>query len=292
MRKIFTINVLLCLICWCIFSESIYVQKYKRILDTNNRSDLLPLITEWEINEPNSIELKTAQYNYYVLLDSKSESTMGQMDNGQYGFYSKVIYNEKNVLKAIDCLNEGIKINPDRLDIHFAKCTSYLKIYLFNEASEAIINVFNQSIMNSNKWLWSYDQRFEDNNWSGEGVLFNALEDYLSIMYNYHEKSKKYTKKITDLAITLYPNNVYGLNLAARYYILEKDYINAEKLLLRAYEIDSQDYIVIINLATLYENINDKTNALKYYNVLLSIDSNEAKKFGEEGIIRIENQEK
>ncbi|HGJ65650.1 TPA: hypothetical protein ENS27_09700, partial [bacterium] len=83
------------------------------------------------------------------------------------------------------------------------------------------------------------------------------------------------------------PEITYGYNHLARYYIENKDSTNALTVSLKAYSINPDDYIIVGNIAYIYESIGDKEMALKYYKILTEMNNNEAKKIGFSGIERL-----
>lgn len=66
-----------------------------------------------------------------------------------------------------------------------------------------------------------------------------------------------------------------------------KDYNNALDMLLKAYDYNPDDYVIVGNIAYIYESIGDKDNALKYYTILSKMKNNEARKIGFDGIERL-----
>lgn len=66
-----------------------------------------------------------------------------------------------------------------------------------------------------------------------------------------------------------------------------KDNTNALYILLKAYDINQNDYIIVGNIAYIYESIGDKEMTLKYYKILTEMNNNEARKIGFSGIERL-----
>ena len=72
---------------------------------------------------------------------------------------------------------------------------------------------------------------------------------------------------------------LYQQDYLSYYFSSAKEYNKAIEVLLTAYEIDPNDYIIIGNLAADYENIENYREAEKWYTIMSKMDSEEAKEY-------------
>lgn len=270
MKKNFLILCLIAFLITRLFSQTTALEKrLSDYMKTGDRKELELLIEDWEKTDPKNIELKIAYFNYYLYLDSTTGTHLGPMDNGEYGLYSKTEYVTENVHKGISYLDKALVQNNNRLDIHFGKSQALLRIQDYENLSNTILSFLDQSKKNKNQWLWAFNKSFVEENWNGEGILFEGLADYVGSMLQNFSQTEKHLKKIIDKMLKIYPNNVWGLNLAANYYINKDDLKKAESLFLKAKSIDPNDHIILFNLAYLYKSNKDYASAIQIYEQVL-----------------------
>ncbi len=248
------------------------------------------VLSKWEKAAPDNPEMLIAYFNYYLNRDLESTMTMGQMEDGRYGMFEQLQYNNKDVKKGISYLDKALKNNPSRLDIHFGKCSSLIKSKHYKEASNAIIDLLKTSVKVENKWLWTNNEPIVDNDITGEDHVFFGINDYLVSLFNNFEETHTYLSHIFNSIEQLYPNNIIGLNLNARYNALIGDTQTAKALLEKALKLDETDYIILANLGYYYELENDYEKARDLYERMLKLDNPEAQRYGEQYLSELEEK--
>lgn len=184
-------------------------------------------------------------------------------------------------------MDKALKKNPDRLDIHFGKCSSLLQSENYEEACVAIINVLETSIKVQNKWKWTNGKAITDD---GEAALFSGINDYCSILFTRLGVENLNFKKVINSIEKLYPNNNIGLNWCARFYSQNGDHKKAILFLKKAYELDKTDYVVLGNLGYLYELENNYKEARKCYELMSKMDNPKAKQYAKEYLDAIKDK--
>lgn len=243
------------------------------------------LLQEWENESPKDPDLMTGWFNYYLYRKAEEKSIVGYMKNGQYGMYSKTVYDENDFTTAISYLDKALKNNPYRMDIYFGKINSLLHAEKYSDGSKAIIAFLKVYEKNKTDWYWTNNQKFSDNNWNVENTVLGALQDYCQLFDFYIDRNS--VKNALDQILKLFPKNVIFLNYLSYYYSSAKEYDKAIDVLLTAYKIDSDDYVIVGNLASDYEKIENYKEAEKWYLIMSKMNSAEAKAYASEGLERI-----
>jgi len=247
------------------------------------------LLQEWEKENPKDPDLMTGWFNYFLNRNAEAKSIVGYMKNGQYGMYSKTVYDENDLKTAISYLDKALKTNPYRMDIYFGKINSLLHAEKYSEGSKAIITFLKVYEKNKTEWYWTNNQKFSDNNWNVENTVLGALQDYCQLFDFYIDRDS--VKSTLDQILKLFPKNVIFLNYLSYYYSSAKEYDKAIDVLLSAYKIDPEDYIIVGNLASAYENLENYKEAEKWYLIMSKMDSEEAKAYAASGLERIKNKQ-
>ncbi len=244
-------------------------------------------LEKWEKESPDNPELLIAYFNYYLHREMESVLTMGKMDDGRYGLYDRQTFKDEDVKTGISYLDKALKKYPDRLDIHFGKCSSLIHAGKYEEASNAILDLLETSQKVKNNWKWTNNQPVNE---KGETALFSGINDYCTMLFNYFDSTKDYLNSIFSKIEKLYPNNIIGLNQSARYYSLSGNNEKAIKQLKKAYNLDKSDYIVIGNLGYMYELSGNYKEARKWYTEMSKLSDTNAKQYAQECLDKIKDK--
>lgn len=256
-----------------------FAQDSAKAFKENDFETLKTLIPEWDKAEPENPEVQIAWFNYYLGRSSKSVAVEGQLPDGRYGIYDKIIFDDADVKLAIACLDKALVKHPERLDIHFGKCHSLLQSEHFEEGAQAIIDMIETSFKVNKKWTWSNGTPVD---YDFEMAMFSGINDYFSMMYNSFQASKDAFGKVVAKVEKKYPKNNIGLNWAARYYSTTGNNKKAIDCLKKACELDKDDYIVLGNLGYLYELDNNFKEARKCYEKMIEMKNPEAQAYGKQ----------
>ncbi len=265
--------------------------KQEEVLDglrSGDYEDVRVLLEEWEKESPSDLDMMTGWFNYYLRRKAESKNVVGYMKNGQYGIYSQTIYDDKDLKTGISYLDKALKKNPYRMDIHFGKISSLLHAEKYSDASKAITDFLKVYGKNKTEWYWTNNAKFSENGWNAEEIVLGSMQDYCSMFDYYADRSS--AKKALDGILKLFPKNVIFLNYLSYYYSSGKEYDKAIEVLLKAYKIDPNDYIIVGNLALNYENTQNYKEAEKLYTIMSQMDSEDARIYAAEGLERIKDQ--
>lgn len=187
---------------------------------------------------------------------------------------SKDLYDTNLLQKTFKYFDEGISKFPDRLDIRFGKVYILGQIEDYENFSKEIVKTIQYSTKNKNNWLWSENEKLE----GGEKEFLLSIQDYNNQIYDTNDDSLlKYMKQINEEVLKYYPNHVESLSNLSIVSLISKNYDEALSYLLKAEKLAPEDYIVLNNIAYAYKLKNDKTNAIKYYNLVKKFGTEEAK---------------
>ncbi|MGB1042480.1 MAG: tetratricopeptide repeat protein, partial [Tenacibaculum sp.] len=128
MKRIF-ITLIVILISQIGFSQN-YQSEFQKYCESNDTINQLKTLKEWQSKNPKDAELYTSYFNYHFM---KSRQEMLGLTNNQpngeslvlkdslnenVGFLGSVIqYNEEELKKGFEKIDEGIKLYPNRLDM-------------------------------------------------------------------------------------------------------------------------------------------------------------------------------
>lgn len=278
------------------FGQDNNFKKFKEFYKNGDTIAVEKLLKDWEKN-PNA-EFFVSSVNYYfnksrkevVSLDQDLPKTEGfgiKDDNGKTVAYlsSKNNYDANLLQKTFKYFDEGISKFPNRLDIRFGKIYILGQLEDYENFSNEIVKTIQYSSQNNNQWLWSEDANYD----GGEKEFLLSIQDYNNQIYDTNNDSLlKYMKQINEEVLKYYPNHVESLSNLAIVSLISKNYDEALFYLLKAEKLAPEDYIVLNNLAFAYKLKNDKTNAIKYYQLVKKFGDDRAKSQAENELKKLQ----
>lgn len=278
------------------FGQDNNFKKFKEFYKNGDTIAVEKLLKDWEKN-PNA-EFFVSSVNYYfnksrkevVSLDQDLPKTEGfelKDDNGKTVAYlsSKNYYDKELLQKTFKYFDEGISKFPNRLDIRFGKIYILGQLEDFENFSNEIVKTIQYSSQNNNQWLWSEDANYD----GGEKRFLLSIQDYNNQIYETNDDSLlKYMKVINEEVLKYYPNHVESLSNLAIVSMISKNYDEALSYLLKAEKLAPEDFIVLNNLAYSYKMKNDKTNAIKYYQLVKKFGDDRAKSQAENELKKLQ----
>ena len=262
-------------------------EKFEILFKKNDSTKLIGFLTQWKKSGTNDPELYTACINYYFKKSKQEIVSISKKKVGNTGFQltdsTGAVAGYMNFNSDLNPIyldsvfvyaNNGIKYFPKRLDIRFGKIYILGEIGDYNSFTREIINTTEYSNTIRNAWLWTDNKRLED----PENFMLSTIQSYLKQLYETEDdRLLENMKKIGDVVLTYYPNNIEILSTTAVANTLTGNYDKAIGYLKRAEKLDSKDFIVLNNIAKAYDMKGDKAEAIHYYELTEKYGDEEAK---------------
>lgn len=291
----------------CLITATLNAQdfqtKFQELCKIKDTVAQLKLLHEWEKASPKDPELFIGYFNYYIqrsLHDVISiEKTPQAKDSPQLyreGDTSHLVgylnshkeYKEDTLKLAVQYIDEGIKLYPNRLDMRFGKIYIVGDANYINQFVDEIVAVITYSAKNNNSWIWTNDKPVEN----PKSYMLTAIQDYVVKLYEMGDDQADNMILISETAIKYYPEHIESLTNLSIAYMIKKDLDKALDYLKRAEKISPSDDIVLMNIAFVYTEKKDTAKATEYYQKLLQSKDEGARKYAEEQIKKLQEAEK
>ncbi|MFD0763893.1 tetratricopeptide repeat protein [Mucilaginibacter lutimaris] len=296
MKPKLSLIVLLILCVITTVSAQDFKAKFKEIFPKGNADATLALLKQWRKAVPNDPEFYVYAYNFYAQEGLKPILSLTNDKKNNNGFEIKdknnkvagylgesKSYNETLINKGFNYIDTGISKFPNRLDMRFGKVYVLGRIKNYKLFTQEIITAINYGETINYKWAWTDGKRLED----PQDFMLATVQQYVSQMFNEGDQYMADIKSIAETVLKYHPDHVESLSDVAVYYIVNKDYKNALPLLLKAEKIKPQDDIVLNNIAYSYSLLGDKSNAIRYYELVVKYGDAENKKIATEKIAEL-----
>ncbi|WOI23981.1 tetratricopeptide repeat protein [Nonlabens ulvanivorans] len=295
MKKIFG-TLMVILISQLGFSQN-YQSEFQKFCETNDTINQLKTLKKWQSENPKDAELFTSYFNYHFMksrqevlaltTDQPNGESLVLKDslNQNAGFIgSQIHYNQTEVKKGLDKIDEGIKLYPNRLDMRFGKIYALGQIPDWTKFTAEILKTIEFSDKNNNEWTWTNNVKQEN----GKEFFLSSLQDYQVQLYNTgDDELLKNMREIANKVLEFYPNHIESLSNLSITYLLTGEYDKGIEPLLKAEKINPKDYIVLGNIAQGYKLKGDKKKAFEYYEKTAEYGDERAKEYAKQQIAEL-----
>lgn len=269
-----------------------FKERSDELMRSGNRAALLPILKEWRAADPNDAELYVAFFNYYVNESRSSLMRLGQwpgdgealvlMDpdtskKEPVGYmYDTTMYDPKVLAMGFAYADTGISKFPQRLDIRFGKIYMHGENKDYAHFAEEIIKAIDHGAATDHTWTWADNKPVEE----AKDFLYGNVQTYLYQLYNVGDDALFVEMaQIARAVLKHEPDNVESMTTLASIHVMNEEYDEGLRLLLRAEQLAPTDDIVTSNIAQAYKRKGDTANAIKYYERTLELGNEETKEF-------------
>lgn len=270
-----------------------YFEDFQIHFNSGDTLKQFEILEKWSEISPNDAELHVSLFNYYFL---KSQKEILVLNSGQpshdkdvlvlkdstdmvAGFIgSQINYEQSNLKKAFESIDEGIETYPNRLDMRFGKIYVLGQIKDWSSFTKEIIKTINYSVQNNNSWTWTYNEQKP----GGKDMFLSSLQDYQGQLYNtMNDQLLINMQKISNAVLKHYPDHVESLANLSIAYLVEEKFNKALVPLLKAEKINPEDIIVLNNIAYAYKESGNKEKAIEYYEKVIEYGDRQSKEQAE-----------
>ena len=277
-------------------SKAELYDKFGQSVSQRDSTAVVALISDWERLYPDDAELYSVRANYYFMLAISEVVVLSDEEptDGREAFafedslgvtrymYSKPTFDADKIGFAQSVLAEGIAKYPDRLDLRLGKAAIHLRVNENTLAVQEIQSALEQSVINKNKWIGTLDTPIETD---GVSYLRDCVQDYFSEFLDANDLAS--AKSLIDAAVRLYPKDAIFLADRAAVGYFSGDLKDALKWYLSSHENAPDDMLVASNIAQIYEELDDKQNAIKYYRIVANSEDEEYTEFAKSELKRL-----
>jgi tetratricopeptide (TPR) repeat protein len=277
---------LLLLLVTSVCSAQSFEDRFLELYEKNDTMGQEKLLRQWETAEPRNPEMFICYFNFYVnkstvevlSIDAKKKvnDALILTDTGTgkpAGFLNvNPAYLSAPLKKGFEYIDKGISFHPNRLDMRFGKIFMLGKTGNFREFTSEIIKTIERNNQIKQAWLWKKGVPLED----AKNFFLGNLQGYIGTLYNEEDDDLlPYMRQISEKVLSYYPDHIESLSNVALTWLIVGDYDKALTQLLKAEVLDSNDIIVLNNIAEAYKRKGEKNKARSYYEKIIKYGTKE-----------------
>ena len=159
--------------------------------------------------------------------------------------------------------------------MRFGKIYSLGQRNMFESQTKNILAMLEYGVTIDHKWLWKNGEIIEDGIEAEKG----GVQDYVYNMFIQQVPACDYITTISNMLIKIFPADIFGYSNIGACNLMNEDYDEAIDWFMKAEKINSQDPIVLANIAHAYMSKNMKPEAIEYYQKLAANEDEQYKSF-------------
>lgn len=205
----------------------------------------------------------------------------------------QIVYDEALLRRALDAIDRGIALHPDRLDMRLGRAAACRYAERWLPMTEALLALIDRAQQNSGRWL------------SPEGapkrvapaeLVTDYLQDYVNELFDraVPEPRNEAAEALERLILreTKYcPASAVACNNRAAWLYGSGEPDAALEWFIRAHEADPDDPMIRYNIGYLYAARGDRENARRWWTALLDTPDANLRKAAAEALGQIEEAE-
>lgn len=262
------------LVGWMALGASEYKESFYRLLDTD-LAQADSLLRVWERNDPDNPEIYPARFNFYLRGAMKSGIT-----DPVESIQEQIVWDDSLVNKALEIIDQGISLYPDRLDFRFGRATVCGMTDDWEGVTDTGISIIDRARDNKCRWLWSDNEVLQPD--SASAVMLDGLHDYERQLAVAGQ-----SQQLLDTNLKYYPSDPIALTLKSALTYEAGEQKEAISLMELAYLAAPDDPLIADNLAYMYFAANDDRAASLCRAVIDNPDATDEQRAHAQEILRL-----
>lgn len=243
----------------------------------------------WEASSPGDAQLWIDKFNYWfnrapheiVMLSPDKAPTQDHLvlrdENGNDAgsIYSKLVFDEDMLGRAIEAIDRGIRLYPDRLDMRLGRAAAFKFAERYDDMAESLCAAIERCSENSGRW--TIDDSSSTYDIDMRSLLENYIQEYVHdtfeiVLTQPDSTAERALVQLLSKEEEACPLSVMVQNNLGtwQYHIGEMD--RAIEHFEKAHTIAPDDSYVIFNIAIIYNEKGCKEQAIEWLEKLLSND--------------------
>lgn len=276
------LTVAACIVALAASSQSLTMaQRFNMAWSSGDTAAQQDILNQWQQKSPNDAELIVTQFNYYFSQAQQSQMSMsvelpeGVEDamvltdsTGATAGYMYEITTYDTVLanKALSCIDRGITLYPERLDMRMGKITALGMLNRVEPYIAEVMELIDKTAQPSNQWVYPEQEPISQDQFSlvvmgYEGQLLTGIN--LDSLTTADSALVLHVRTIAESMVSHWPTDRYQLNMIAVTYNIFGQNRKALPYLERAIKHHPKDNVILANLSDMYQLLGEKRKARK-----------------------------
>lgn len=251
--------------------------EYHRLDRSNDTAGIRLMMERWATTQKGEADYFIACFNYSVQQARKEVVVLTQEEpegqhfavrdsvNGTVAYLSSVTQYDSSVLKAgFDCIDEGMRKHPRRLDMRFGKIYVFGITENYTAYTDLLIQTLRDGAAHGQRWLWTDGKKLR----KGNDFMEENAHQYIVKLFNVDADLSANIRGIAQTMTDLWPRSVVAHADLGLSYMMTGAFSEALPHLLTAHKLASRDEVVISNIGYSYKNMGETQRAITYYRLL------------------------
>jgi tetratricopeptide (TPR) repeat protein len=231
----------------------------------------------WAETQQGEADYFIACFNYNVQQARKEVVVLSQEEpegqhfavrdsvNGTVAYLSSVTkYDSAGLQAGFNCIDEGMRKHPRRLDMRFGKIYVLGITENYIAYTDLLIQTMRDGATHGQRWLWTNGKKLK----KGSDFMEENAHQYIVKMFNAEADLSANIRAIAQTMTALWPRSVVAHADLGLSYMMSGAFNDALPHLLSAHKLASRDQVVLSNIGYSYRQLGDTQKSIAYYRLL------------------------
>jgi tetratricopeptide (TPR) repeat protein len=251
--------------------------EYHRLDRSNDTAGIRLMMERWSATQKGEADYFIACFNYSAQRARQEVVVLTQEEpdgqhfavrdsvNGTVSYLSSVTQYDSARLKAgFDCIDDGMRKHPRRLDMRFGKIYVFGITENYTAYTDLLIQTLRDGAAHGQRWLWTDGKKLK----KGNDFMEENAHQYIVKLFNVEADLSVNIRAIAQTMTTLWPRSVVAHADLGLSYMLSGAFQEALPHLLNAHKLASRDQVVLSNIGYCYKQLGETQKAITYYRLL------------------------
>ena len=251
--------------------------EYHRLDRSNDTAGIRLMMERWSATQKGEADYFIACFNYSAQRARQEVVVLTQEEpdgqhfavrdsvNGTVSYLSSVTQYDSARLKAgFDCIDDGMRKHPRRLDMRFGKIYVFGITENYTAYTDLLIQTLRDGAAHGQRWLWTDGKKLK----KGNDFMEENAHQYIVKLFNVEADLSVNIRAIAQTMTTLWPRSVVAHADLGLSYMLSGAFQEALPHLLNAHKLASRDQVVLSNIGYSYKQLGETKKAITYYRLL------------------------
>jgi tetratricopeptide (TPR) repeat protein len=270
--------------------------EYHRLDRSRDTAGIRFLMQRWAETQQGEADYFIACFNYNVQQARKEVVVLSQEEpegqhftvrdsvNGTVAYLSSVTkYDSAGLQAGFNCIDEGMRKHPRRLDMRFGKIYVFGLTENYTAYTDLLIQTLRDGAAHDQRWLWKDGKKLKRGNY----FLEENTHQYIVKMFNAEADLSLNIRALAQTMTAFWPRSEVAHADLGLSYMMHGAFQEALPHLLTANKIASRDPVILSNIGYSYMQLGATQKAVTYYRLLKKYGSKSYKELADKQLTEL-----
>lgn len=188
------------------------------------------------------------------------------------GLFQRTEYDENLLARAVEAIDRGITLHPDRLDMRLGRAAAFMYAGKYDRMVESLCRLMNRAEQNNGQWIGTHGTTAQTV--TPKELIADYLQDYVGTLLDAltsepDDPASAALGRLAEREAAYSSESPVALNNVAVWHYTAGRPEEALRWFIRASEADPEDALIVLNIGHLYASLGNTEQARTWWTKLL-----------------------